>query len=288
MTDRIDELLRGHLDRTAAGVDADRMLARVRAATPAVSRRRWLRWAGVAAGAAVAAGVGGLLLVVPEPTPVLAAPEALVAEARDAHARPTDRCYRLTVEGEAPAKAFRVWTRGDAFWLEPTADGPNWALGQEPGGRVWFALSRRRALVYEPAEVADALLPVLDFVSLRFAATLGEVLERFTLARTDAGRPGEPVRIEAAIRPTFLNRNPRFRRVTLELDPDTKAVRRAAFDCTAGGTVRFELTDAAPQPDEAYRLAGHVDADAEVLDREAARADRRRRARDEFLKRWRK
>ncbi len=300
MTDPIERAVRDHLDREAAGVDADAMLARVR---PVVSpsRRSWLRWTAGAAGGALAAGVAGTLFFNPAQPPQLAAAEQLVLESKTAHADAADRLYQLVTENEVPvlrrlqipplAKTYRVWTRGERFWIETVGDGPHYAAGQDAEGRIWFALSRKRGLLFEPGEVGEPLARLCDFVSLRAVQTLGELLEGFTLLRKDSGQPGEPIRIEANIRPSFLNRNPRFRKIALELDPATKLIQSASFQRQVEGepaaSLTFTLLDAAAQPVAVYELRHHLDADAEVLDRKDPwRLDRRSKFRDEFLKRF--
>jgi hypothetical protein len=300
VTDPIERVVREHLDREAAGVDAGAILARVR---PVVepSRRSWLRWTAGAAGGALAAGIAGVLFLNPEQPPQLAAAEQLVREAKTAHADAADRLYQLVTENEIPvlrrlqipplAKTYRVWTRGERFWIETVGDGPHYAAGQDSQSRIWFALSRQRGLLFEPGEVGEPLARICDFVSLRAVQTLGEILEGFTMLRKDAGQPGESIRIEANIRPNFLNRNPRFRRIVLELDPTSKLIQSASFQRQVDGepaaSLTFTLLDAAPQPDTVYELRHHLDVDAEILDRkEPWRLDRRSKFRDEFLKRF--
>jgi hypothetical protein len=305
----IDDIVRDHLDRQAAGVDARCILAGVKDRSRSVpsagpTRRKWLRVAvGAGAGAAVAAGLGGLYFFgeTPPVAPARAATaEELVREAKEVHARPTDRCYDVTAEWE-PAlfqllklppivRKSRLWTRGDQFWIESGADGAKAAWGQDSQSRVWVALTRKHGLRYEPAEVGDPVARYCDLMSLRMVSTLAEVLETFDLFRKDGGAPGEPIRIEAAVRQPVVARNLRFREIALTLDPDTKVVRQAALKRQVNGvtvaSLTFNLADTSPQPDERYELRGHLDADAEVLDgTDRRRLDRRTRFRDEFLRR---
>ena len=298
----LDAILRNHLDRVAGTVDAAKVLRQIRdseKAMPHVHRRDWLKWAGVGVGTAVAASVGGFVFFGNPPTP-LAAAEQIVSDARTAHTAPTDRCYEVVTEWEpllfrrlqlpAISRKHKLWTRGDQFWIETNGDGAKWSMGQETGGKIWFAISRKRGLVYEPSEVGEPLARFCDLVSMRVVSTLSELLEQFTLYRKDTGQPGETIRIEADLRPSFLNRNPRFRHVKLELDPLTKIVQRAEFqrqlNGEPAGTLTFSLLETASQPDEMYTLLGHLDDDHEVFDRkDPARQDRRTKFRDEFLKR---
>ena len=301
MNDPIERAVRDHLDREAARVDAAAMLARVRKPNEPMTRRAWLRYGAGIGGAALAAGIGGLLFFSPTQPPQLAAAEQIVREAKEAHALASDRLYELVTENEIPvlrrlqipplAKTYRIWTRGERFWIETVGDGPQYAAGQDSAGRIWFALSRRRGLIFEASEVGEPLARLCDLVSLRAVQTLGDVLEGFSLLRKDTGQPGEPIRIEAKIRPNFLNRNPRFREIALELDPATRLIQSASFkrqlDGEPASSLTFTLLDSALLADSAYELTGHLDADAEILDRkEPQRQDRRTKFRDEFLKRF--
>src|SRR5262249_31478159 len=152
------------------------------------------------------------------------------------HAAPADRCYTVVAEWDPNAAALvrigplargaKLWTRGDQFWVEVTApDGHAVAWGQKKDGTIWIAPNRRFGLVYDPAELTDPILRYCDRMSLRMVTTLGEGLEQYALSRADSGLPGEPIRIDATLRQLPRNPTPRFRRVELELDPDTKVIR---------------------------------------------------------------
>ncbi len=301
MKDPWESAIREHLDREAERVDAHAMLGRVRRSSVPTHRRSWLRWVAGASAGALAASAAGILFFNPTSPPQLTAAEQIVREAQTAHAVATDRLYDLVTENEFPilrrfqipplSKTYRIWTRGDRFWIQTTGDGPQYSAGQDSEGRIWFALTRKRGLLFEPTEVGEPLTRMCELVSLRAVETLGEVLERFTMLRKDSGQPGEPIKIEARIRPNFLNRNPRFREIEIEIDPKTRLIQRASFRRTIEGEpairLTFTLIETQIQPDSVYELLGHLDADAEILDRkEPQRFDRRSRFRDEFLKRF--
>ena len=99
MNDPIERAVRDHLDREAARVDAAAMLARVRKPNEPMTRRAWLRYGAGIGGAALAAGIGGLLFFSPTQPPQLAAAEQIVREAKEAHALASDRLYD-TILGE--------------------------------------------------------------------------------------------------------------------------------------------------------------------------------------------
>jgi len=311
--DPVEHIVRNHLDREAAKVDAASMLHRVRAgkAEPALGSR-WLQWAGGAVvGAAIAAGIAFLFITGsgPEPKQVAAKETAteIIEKARTAHSAPTDRCYEVTAEWDpAPlrkvkleplVKRSKLWTRGDQFWIETIApDGHAVAWGQAKDGRIWVTPTRKRGLIYDASEVGEPIAKYCDLMSLRIVATLGELLESNELARQDDGQPGEPIRIAATLRPTPANPFPRFRQVELELDPETKVIRSAVLKRLLNGevvgTLAFKLIETADLPANSYEAAGHLDADAILMDGRPAprpqvplRPDPRAKVRDEFLKR---
>jgi hypothetical protein len=284
----IDAAVRAHLDAEAATVDARAVLARVKAAqahaVPVSHRRPWLRRIAVGSGIAIAASLlVGLFLTGNTPVPEKAlSAEELIQAAKAVHeSAPTDRCYDVAADWElVPFQArFRfppftrkakVWTRGDQFvLLSAVDDGPQWAWGQEPSGRVWLAPTRRHAVVFDKDELNEPLARFCELMSLRLVSTLGELLEKYDLFRKDGGTPGELVRIEATIRPGFVPQL-RFRKVELDLDPATKVVRRAVLHrYLAGepvGTLTFTLADAGTKPDDFYGVRGHVDANAVIHD----------------------
>lgn len=315
--DPVLRAVRDHLDREAAGVDAHAVLARLKAAaTPSTVRRGWrarLAWVGGAAVTALAAGIAVVVLFGEHrPTGDLVARESaeeLVRQAQATHAAPADRRYTVAAEWDPNAVArarlgplarkATVWTRGDQFWVEASApDGHTVAWGQTKDGTVWIAPTRRFGLVYDPAEVAEPILRYCDLMSLRLVTTLGEVLEQYDLFRRDSGLRDEPVRIDATLRQLPRNPTPRFRRVELELDPETKAIRSAVLTRQVNGepvgTLTFTLVETAAQPDRTYDVRGHLDADGRVFDGKfqprlpggpPPRPDPRAMMRDEFLKR---
>jgi hypothetical protein len=285
----IDAAIRAHLDAEADAVDARIVLARVKAAqtrsTPTTRyRRTWLRWITAGGGTAVAAGLLIALFLTgntPPPEKQLSA-EELLLEAKAAHETAgTDRGYDVSADWDlVPFQArFRfppltrkatIWTRGDQFVvLSAVDDGPQWTWGQEPSGRVWLAPNRRHAIVFEKDELNEPLARFCELMSLRMVSTLGEVLEQCDLFRKDGGAPGEPIRIEAKLRPRFLP-NARFRQVELELDPQTKVVRRAVLhrflNEESVGSLVFLFSETTTKPDDFYSVKGHTEPNAIIHD----------------------
>jgi hypothetical protein len=303
----VDAAVRAHLEAEAAKVDPARVLAAVkwRQSRRAVILPRIVRWAtlgtaGLAAGLLLALFLTGNT---PVPTKEVSAAE-LVQEAKAVHeSTATDRRYQVTADGEfkpgplrlPPTRSATVWTRGDQFVvLSAVDDGPPWAWGQQADGRVWLAPSRFHAIMFDKDELNDPLARFCEVMSLRLATTLGEVLERYDLFRQDADEPGQPIRIEATLRPGLLPAA-RVRKVELELDPDTKAVRSAVLhrflNGQPEGALRFTLTETATKPADFYSLEGHTSMfrvvhDGKPLANPPPPQSPRAKLREELLKKW--
>lgn len=309
--DPLDRVIQQHLDRAAATVDARAMLVRVRAAGQSqVAAPRRFRLRKLLVPASLAAVAAGLLIAFilgegPEPQPVTAA--QLVRQAQTTHAGTADRAYAVVAEWDPSqfvransrlgkvTRTSRLWTRGDQFWIRSTSpNGQAMAWGQDREGRVWAAPGRERGMIYEPEELGEPLTRYCELMSLRLVHTLGELLEQYDLFRRDTGQPGEPIRIDASLRPTPGRPRPRYSRVELEMDPVTKVVNKAVlnreYKGKTIGTLTFTLEETTHLPDDQYTLPGHLDPDAVICDRpESAenRSDVCKRAREDVLRRLR-
>lgn len=275
--DPIDAAVRARQTAEAAKVDAAGVLAGVkrRQAARAAFVRRTFRWVSLGVAAVAACLLVGLFLTgntaVPPKVASAATAAELVREAKTLHeSTATDRCYQVQADWDLkpglprlPAsRDVTVWTRGDQFVvLSAVEDGPPWAWGQRADGRVWLAPNKLHAIVFDKDELNDPLARFCELMSLRLVTTLGEVLEKYELFRKDSGRPGEAIQIEASLRPGTLP-GTRFRKVELELDPDTKAVRSAVLhrylNGVPEGTIRFTQTATATHTDDFYTLEGHT------------------------------
>jgi hypothetical protein len=274
--DDLDRLLANHLGLQASRLDVGPLLRRIQATVrqnpPTYAGRlaesRWRRLAGWALPVAIAAGVAAVVFFPPHAEPLRASPQALLQEAQKAHQLPLDRCYLVefqrTDEGadENPmAGQFRtnqLWTRGDRFWIESTNPRAKWAWGRDEDGTIWMAPGPRRGVRVEPDEAPRWLTHMCDISELRPEHLLGELLRDFDLVREDGPTPATQV-IRATRKPGRWA--PPLRSAVLELDAETKVLRRVVLDRVGplrSVTTAYTLVETQTLSDDRYRLEGHL------------------------------
>jgi hypothetical protein len=297
----LETLVRADLDRRADAVDPRPLFERVRRSMrseggdppaaggahtarhrvlrlPAARPFRRLAWGAAAAAAVVLAFVFGSQV-----PPVQAGAEAIVREAQRSHQIPVDRCYLVEVRQDSEllqeaypmttqARLTRLWTRGDRFWLESVHPQQRWAWGRDDRGNVWMALGSRRGIRYGPDELPSWLKVSFDVWSLQPDTLLGEVLRDFDLHREPPGlgQPGTTVAIRAT--PKSGHTHPELRGARLEIDAETKVVRKLVLERTRMGqpfaTVTYTLIDTQTRDDRLFELEGHLEAPYEIYTRE--------------------
>jgi hypothetical protein len=276
--DDLDRLVADHLARQAGRLDVSPLLQRIRTTvkqTPPTPVRegRWRRVVGWMLPTAVAAAVAAILVFPPHAEPLRASPQELLQEAQKTHHLPLDRCYLVefqrTDEGvdENPfASQFRttrLWTRGDRFWIESTNPRARWAWGRDEDGTIWLTPGPRRGVRIDPEEAPRWLIHSCDISELRPEHLIGEILRDFDLVREDGPTPATQV-----IRATRkLGRWHPLRSAILELDTETKALRRVVLDRTGpmrSVTTTYTLVETQTQADDRYRLEGHLVAPYEI------------------------
>jgi hypothetical protein len=211
----------------------------------------------------------------------------IVQAAVHAHAEPVERVYAVDVERDDSPGAFsalpndvRVSTVGNRFWVEIRSPRGQLCFGRGEDGEIWVALGPWRGMRIEPDEAGPMLQDIADLYSLNLESLLQGVLEGHELERL--ATDGTTCVIKAT--PESANRG-WVRDVTLEVDQETKAVRRLVVERLAprrgSATVTFRLVDARLPDESLYRLEGHVTDPDRVLTRES-RPDRR----GELLENW--
>ena len=283
----IEALVRWSLDRDAESIDPRAAFERLEAARPELSessagtlgraettRRRRLGARPLAWGLSAAAAV--LLIVTTwllRPGPALASAESLVREAKQVHRLPLDRCYLVEFKRDSAlfdecspmtsqVEVTRTWTRGDQFWVESANPELRWAWGREKSNRIWLAAGPHRAVRLEPDEVPRWLGLFYSLCGIQLEQLLGEVLRDFDLEReTPAGdvRPATQV-IRARLKPG--RSHPQIRSAVLELDVETRVLRRMVIERTTKGqpfaTVTYTLVETKTLDDGKFQLEGHL------------------------------
>lgn len=278
----IEALIRAHLDRQAERVDPRPLFARIRQVPPVAPARtpgrRSVGWAFALAAGVLLALLWGLQL-----GPAQANGEQLVRAARAVHALPVDRCYLVEVRrepglwGDLPkgpdqTRTTLLWTRGDRFWIESTNPWERWAWGRDEQGAVWASAGPFRGLRLEPDEVPPMMNTMCDVNSMRLQTLLTEVLRDFQVQREEPSPEALPNTelVNAEIRPGRFH--PLMRRVQLEIDAETRVVRRVVifrqrWDGQPLATTTYSLVETRPQDDARYTLEGHLREPREILTR---------------------
>ncbi len=287
MEEDVDGLVRAYLTRIELTVDTPRMIERIvadvegaseplpsggnpvpsRASHP--SRRRWRRWPwGVAAAAVIL--LASLLLL--QLGTVQASPEALVREARAAHALPVDRCYLIETQwqGAAPRRDFpliapdgvRLWTRGDRFRIESTVGKGPVSWGRDAKGTIWLAVLPRVGIRFDDGEAPEALAFACDVYSLRLETLLDVLLKDFDLHLEPGADRKATQHIVATQKPGV--RGQFMRSARLEVDAESKVVKKLVLDRVLprgfAATVTLSLVESTVLNETSYELEGNLKA----------------------------
>lgn len=255
------------------------------AASPSIgSSRSWRRAGWLAAAMCLGAIVFGLSRW--EPSSVASA--ALVIQAAESvHAERLERVY--VVESERPEVAVpfvpprdvRVATRGDRFFVTMSRGPRQWIWGRDAAGSIWMTVGKRRAIVVEDDELGPALRYVSDLYSLEIETLLRNFRSHCRLEQSQDESGDHVIRVT----PRFTNARGGLRQATIEVDRESKVVRRLVlhreFPEYGKSTVTFTLVDTRPATETDYSPAGHLEERYELLSR-ATVPDRRR----ELLTNW--
>jgi hypothetical protein len=291
----IDALLHAQLQRKAQDINPQPLQERIfatleQSAQPALLdrqrgprfrrlrsalRSRWT-W-GLVAAAVVLAFLGGLQI-----SPNRASAEALLREAQQVHRLPLDRCYLVEVRresgwqsdmaAETPARVTRLWTRGDRFWIESVNPRQRWAWGRDDQNGVWMTGGLGRGIRLDADEVPPWLALLCDVHSLQLDTLLAELLRDFDVQREGHGPDTLPTTYVIRATPRPGPRPLFIRSVQLEVDAETKVLRRVVISRVRQGqplaTTTYSLVETATQPDARFRLEGHLREPFEVYTRD--------------------
>ncbi|MBM4048830.1 MAG: hypothetical protein FJ279_27325 [Planctomycetes bacterium] len=274
---RIDELVRDWLEAQAKGTDVTRLMTRVRATTAAgagsVWRARWRVRVAWAAAAVVFLALGSAFL---KSWPGTVHAAALIQKSLEVHLLPVDRCYLVTRQREggqspdsSPPRVDRLWTRGAQFYWESSNFKYNWAWGRDEQGAVWLTHGKRQGIKLQQDELPPWLATLCEILSLQMETLLDSVLHGHKLTVKDSDAPGA-VLIHAAGQAG--SPRPWLKEATLEIDRDTRAVRRATVTRRLrNGEVAvtsYTLVSIEAQPGDRYQLEGHLESPFEVFTRD--------------------
>lgn len=206
-----------------------------------------------------------------------ASAEELLQAALEAHGDPVERVYVVTETRRGlDERRFtlppnvRVTTQGDRFWAEMDRAEKRWAWGREPDGVIWLTLGATRAMKIEPTEAGVGLQYLGDIYSLRVESLLRSVLKH---CRIEQGASDTSTHRVTATPKSRIGSG-WMRSMTLELDRETRAIRRLVLD-TRTVTTTFTLVEARSPDESLYRAEGHLKEPFEILTRRSL-PDRRR------------
>lgn len=204
---------------------------------------------------------------------------SLVSSARVALTRGGDRCYH--VEQIKVPRDWRpllqagdqttVWTRGDRFHVITRRGERQLVWGQDEQERFWGVIDPKRGLLYQRRELPAVARESLSCLNLDARRITEEILTDFELVNEPASDGTILIRATLKAKPRFRHH---FTSVLLDIEPETMFIRRMEVTRTVGtkdtARLSFILVDERIMSDDHYRLAGNLDADAEVFDRSRA------------------
>lgn len=286
----IDSLVREHLDREAARIDANPLLERMRGdlaevepvrsaeASPEEPRRsvgRRFAWSIATACAVVVAFLSGRYF-----SPSTANAASILRSVRTAHSLGVDRCYRVQFapdprfwDGknklEGPSESV-LWTRGDRFWSDCTIADHRLKIGRDEDRTLWVSPSRGQGIRFPDASapLPKEVAVICAINAMTVPALVDDVLADFDLrAEEPSADAAAPTRLVWAKRKPGRT-HPLLSAAMLEIDARNDVLVRLVLwmerDGRPNGTVTYTLLDLATQSDDRYRLESHLDPDAKI------------------------
>jgi hypothetical protein len=212
----------------------------------------------------------------------------IVRAAVETHAAPIERVYLVEVERSSnmpveflPVREVRVATQGDRFYVEMNRGQRQWFWGRDVAGAIWLTVGPRRAIVVEQDELGAPLQYISDLYTLNLETLLNNFLKHCRLDRSDVSDATHVI----TATPKHRWRGGWVRRATIEVDRDTKTVRRLVIERElpqqGPSTVTFTLVESRPADEAKYRPEGHLTEPFRLLTRDAQPDNRR-----ELLSNW--
>jgi hypothetical protein len=198
------------------------------------------------------------------------------------HAEPVERVYLVDVVRESDATAdlvpprdTRVATQGDRFYVEMRRGDRHWFWGRDAAGAIWVTVGRDRAVIVDDDEQGVGLRYLGELYTLNLE-TLLRTFRTFCRLAHATGSAGTHV---IDVTPRVALARGGMRHATIEVDRETKAVRRLVLEREVPhygrSTVTFTLVDTRPADEPRYGPLGHVEEPALILDRATPPAERR-------------
>lgn len=240
------------------------------------------KWLSVAAILLITVGVV-LVGMLSNPTKEIKA-EQLLAEAQHALTLPLERGYRVEVTGtvayqEDPPQPEQmiVWTHGNRFRVEVANPTEKWAWGREEDGSIWIVANPNRGLKINPDEIGPALKRYSDRFALDWTSLISDLKQGADLKVSSVTAQQKSIRLHGQFRSGY--HRSLLVSVDLELDPSSKAIRKATMVRTRPDqqqeTSVFTLVEERPMQEDRYHLEGNLVRPFEILDGKAKTGRRR-------------
>ena len=198
----------------------------------------------------------------------------IVRAAAERHAEPVERVYLVEVERPSemstelmPTRDVRVATQGDRFYVEMNRGQREWFWGRDAEGAIWLTAGPRRAIVVQQDELGVPLQYISDLYTLNLETLLSNFLKHCRLDRNDVSDATHVI----TATPRYRWRGGWVRKATIEVDRETKAVRRLIIERElpqqGPSTVTFTLIETRPADESKYSPEGHLTEPFRLLSR---------------------
>ncbi len=190
-----------------------------------------------------------------------------VRAAIETHARPVERVYLVQLDRQSavnagintefePPRQVRVATQGDRFYAEMDYGDRRWVWGRDVDGAMWLTVGPQQAIIVEQHELGIQLQRISNLYTLNLETLLTDVLQRCRL------QYAEETEATQVIIATQRFRRGGFRKATMDVDRETKAIRQLVIEKDFPGrgpsSVTFTLVESRAPDESKYRPEGHL------------------------------